>query len=280
MTDTLAAPPAPAPRPTGGAARSIAVVLAVIGGVVAVGTVAQGVVASWPSPPNQQVALALDAASVADAAALDLDVGGADVTVAFADVDGATLDVDAPDADRWRLEMRGSTIVAHDGHGWGLLSWGGWGWSEGPQTATLVLPASLAGEIDGDLELGSGSLDVVGDWQRLAVDLASGRADVSGTAASAAIDVASGSAELGLVVDGDVALDLSSGEIVMDLEHTGDLEIDVASGTVEARLTGGPYVVTSDTAVGEAIADVPQQAGADQAIAIDVAVGSVRLSER
>lgn len=282
MTDTLTPSTTPVPQsPRGGGARIAAIAIAIAGGVLGLATIAQGAVASWPSSPDQQAIVALDAADLAGATALSLDMGGADVTVAFADVDDATLEVDAPDADRWRLELRGTTIEAHDGQGWGPFDWRwGLGWSGRAQTATLVLPASLAGELDGDLDIGSGSIDATGEWRHLAVELASGRADVAGSATSASIDVASGSATVDLVVDGDVALDLASGELLIDLEHTGDLEVDVASGSVEARLLGGPYDVTSDAAVGEAVVDVPQQSGADQAIAIDVATGSVRVSAR
>ncbi len=278
MPDTLA-PIAPAPRPSG-ATRGVAIAIAVVGGVIGAVTLVQGVAAAWPTSPMERVVLELDASELDAATALELDTGGADVDVSFADVDVATLEVDAPDADRWRLEMRGTTIAAHDGRGWGLVDWGWMLGRDGEQTATLVLPATLEGALDGDVEVGSGWLAVEGEWRRLDVDLASGRADVVATAEEARIDVASGSASLDLVVEGDVRLDLASGDVVMTLEHEGDLEIGVASGTVDATLEGGPYVVTSDAAVGEAIVDVPQRAGAGQAIAIDVASGSVRLSER
>ncbi|MFC7431079.1 MULTISPECIES: hypothetical protein [unclassified Agrococcus] len=279
MSDTLARPTAPAPRSSG--PRGAAIAIAIVGGVVGAVALVQGVAAAWPSSPLERVVLELDAGELDAATALDVDMGGADVDVSFADVDVATLEVDAPDADRWRLEVRGTTIHAHDGRGWGLLGWGGgFGFDDDQQVATLVLPDTLEGALDGDVEIGSGSIAVSGDWLRLDVDLASGRADVDATATQASIDVASGSASLDLVVEGDVRVDLASGDVVMTLEHAGDLEIGVASGTVDARLGSGPYDVTSEAAIGEAIVDVPQRPGAAQAIALEIASGSVRLSER
>lgn len=280
MSDTLTHPTASAPRPSG-STRGVAIAIAVVGGVIGAVTLVQGVAAAWPSSPSEHVVLELDDAVLDAATALEVDAGGATVDVTFADVDAATLEVDAPDADRWRLEVRGSTIRAHDGRGWGLLDWSwGLGRGDGEQTATLVLPATLEGALDGDVEIGSGTIAVSGEWRRLELDLASGRADVDATAAEARVDVASGSADLDLVVEGDMRLDLASGEVLMALEHAGDLEIHVASGSVDAQLDGGPYAVTSDAAIGEAIVDVPQRSGAAQAIAIEVASGSVRLSER
>lgn len=279
MTDTrtLPAPPTQQP-PSGRAARPLAITVAVVGGLVGVATIVQGGLAAWPVPPTQQVVLDLTATDLADATSLDLDVGSADVTVAFADVDDATLTIEAPDADRWRLDVAGGTIDVGDPDGWWSWDWA-LGWGERERTATLVLPASLEGDLDGDLAIGAGSIDVAGSWRDLALHLASGRATVDAAATWASIDVASGSADVDLVVDGDVAFELASGEIVTTLEHTGDLSVSVATGSVVGRLVGGPYAVTTDVAVGDADVAVEQRDDAEQAIVVDLATGSVRLTD-
>jgi hypothetical protein len=277
-TDAPVTPPArPAP---GGPRRSgswVAPLLTVIGVVVVLSMLVQGVGnVAWAGGRETSGSWTADVDGVT---ALDVDLDRGSLTVTFDDVSQARLDVEARgwQADsRWTLEVDDGTLVVEDGD----RRWG-WGWDlgRGEVVAELVLPLELEGRLDADLDLSAGEMDVRGDLREVDLDVSAGTLRFDGASTSLSADVSAGEAIVTTDGPGELALTVSAGRLTATV--TGDqpreTALEVSAGHAVLDLPDGDYDLTGQVSAGDRIIDVRTGSGASATLRVDVSAGSAEV---
>ncbi len=281
---STAAPQPPAQPATADAGRSsgttaIMIVTAIVGGIALLGAGGSAAVAAtgsmMASTQGSDAVLTEDASGVEK---IDLDVDAGNMRIEFRDVDEAELAVTNARGPAWRLERDGDELVVRSPEfrfGW----WFG-GWFGDDQSAVLTLPEELGdGQLDADLTLDAGSLDVVGDFGALDVTVNAGALDVEGAASSLSIDMSAGRADAAL--DGvDVAdLSVSAGDLTVDLTGRAPSQttIDVSAGSIDLTVPDESYSIIQDVSAGSLDAKVDQSSGTRNTIDVTLAAGSVTI---
>jgi len=262
-------------------ARTIALVSAVIGGLVLLGlggstavAVSQSFAASSGSTHERQTA------PVAGVTQLAIDSHSGRVTVHFADVPDAVLEVSGERADEWRLLNRGDVLAVEKRQRWlgGLCFL--WCWGERTDV-TLTLPEALNdGSLDASIEIASGELEATGVFQAVDVEVGSGTFRFDGAAASFSGEVASGNAEMTVAGPSEFSLDIASGDV--EARVTGaaprTVGLEVASGDVRLELPNSVYRVQQDVASGDVKNELRTSPDARSTVTIDVSSGDVTVT--
>lgn len=290
MNDTLTppplppqpAPPAPGPAPAAprrsGSNRVVAILAAVLGGLILLGTLGS---AAWGTVRD---AMRVHGSWTADArgvTSLDVEAAASMVTIEFGDVDEAVLEVTDARRGDWRLERDDDALVVRSPDrfpGWGP-DWG-FGRRDG-ETAVLTLPESLrdAG-LDAELSLSAGELRADGAFGDLSIDLGGGAMDVSGSAETLDVEVSAGQTEIDLADVAEASFDVSAGRLLGEL--TGDapdaIAITVSAGSLELGLPDEEYDVRSDVSAGSFDNGLDVSASASSTVTVEVAAGRVQLT--
>lgn len=210
---------------------------------------------------------------------VQVSVGAADLTVQFGAVTDARLEVDSGTSSNrsWDLEVRGSTLVLEDARG-GWFGFGWWGWDES-RTATLTLPQSLAGKLDGQFDLSAGELNISGEYVNVALEVSAGALRFEGSAQHVTSTVSAGQSNI--TVDGaqTLAAEVSAGKSVILMTGAQPERVggDVTAGSLELQVPRGAYDVQGDVAAGDRTIDVRTSPDAKSVIDIDLTAGDLTL---
>lgn len=255
--------------------RPIGIVLAVIGGVALAGT---GATAAFAGVSQLASSDYVETADVSGIQSLDLEVGASDVTVEFGDVDDAELRVDGSRVGSWTLERDADELVVHSpnrGFGWWFGSWFG-----GEEHVVLTLPESLrTAELDADIDLSAGSLDVSGDFGELDVVIGAGALFLEGSADTVDAEINAGRADIELADVSAADFTVAAGRLVAELTGSAPDEIvfDVSAGSLELTVPDTTYDVVDEVSAGSFENDVEISSSASRTIHATVSAGSAQL---
>lgn len=270
--------PAPARRP----GSWVAIVAIVVGSVLALIALGQGIVRGIGSfAPTS----ATDTASAEGMLGVRLDASRGHVAIDFAEVDEARLEVssDGGPVQDWRLRRDGATLVAETVPAWPFgWTWGlGWLGDDDAERATLILPQRLrTAGLDLDARVSAGSLEAEAGWGTAAVEVSAGHVSLGGTAERAELEVSAGEILVDLSSLGEAELDVSAGRIVGTVvgDQPRSIAATVSAGSVELEVPRGEYRVTEALSAGSAQLDVDRSPSATSTIDVDVSAGSVRIT--
>lgn len=264
----------PAPRTS---SRVIAILVIVLGALIAVGTVAS---AAWGTVAAGVVHTSSRTVAVAGVDELKVDLAAGALHVRYGDVSDATLEVTgARSADSWTFERRDGDLVlaSPDSPFWGS-------WFGGNGRAVLTLPAQLESRgIDADFQLAAGSLKVEGRYDDLGIEMGAGAAQVTANARSFELDLSAGSADLDLAGVTEAEFAVSAGAV--DATMTGPVPtrvaIDVTAGSLDLRLPDGTYDVRgdSDSAAGKLHNGLTASSTSSNVVDVKVSAGEVTLRQ-
>ncbi|MDT0181710.1 hypothetical protein Q9S36_16150 [Microbacterium sp. ARD31] len=272
------APPAPEPAPSsdapshkpGGAAKVIAILTIVLGGIIVLGTIASTIFATVGAASTQTSGRTIAVSGVDE---VDVELAAGSLRVEFADIDEAELTVtSAFGADRWTFDRDGDRlVVASPRWMWGM------GWMQ-QGDAVLRLPEGLDGT-DAVIDVAAGDAVVDGGFGDLQVQLGAGRMQVSGTADTFGAEVSAGRGEFDLADVNEATLSVSAGSL--DGVLTGDqprtVDVDVSAGGLRLTVPDGEYDITSDVSAGSFDDRVGSTSGAASTIAVQVSAGQAVL---
>lgn len=254
-----------------GTAQTIAIVTAVVGGVVLVGAGASSAFGALMPDPLTTVLggeeltenvlglesgggenAALQTAAVDGITAIEVDAEAASFTVKFADVEEAELDVQyaavgARGGD-WVLRSDEEELVVERTGG----SWIGVG--RGGDRVTLTLPNSLSesGRLTGDLSLSGGELRAEGVFSQLDVDVDAGFLKFDGDAGLLDLSLSAGRADMRVGDARSASIDTDAGQANVQLtgRTPSRVEISAEVGKVNMKLPEAEYRVEARTELG------------------------------
>ena len=267
------APPNPEPRRSG-ATKPIMIIIAVIGALALIGVVVTTLLGSIVGLTSR--GSASQTANTTGVTQLDLNSNAGDVKIIFDDVDQATLDATGQHADRWDLIRRGDILAINAPE-----TWWSWCWfnCEGTEV-TVTLPQELNnGNLNAELDLNAGRLDVTGNFNDLAVELNAGEINVDGAARTLQTEVNAGNANLQLADVKTATFEVAAGRIDSELTGTAPTttEIDVSAGQLILELPDTEYAVVSDSSAGSLNNNLRGAPDAANRITVDIAAGDVTL---
>lgn len=263
--------PQPSPASSSQAARVVAIIAILIGGILVLGAVGWAVAATVFS---SNVRTSTATAAVIGVQDLDVDVSAGSLRVEFVDVDEAELEVRSSfGADRWTLRRDDDQLRVESPRFFGM------GWLfDGAGDAVLRLPLELEG-LDADLGLSAGDLSATGAFGKLAVDVSAGRAEIEGSASDVTVDVSAGRADLDIdgVREGD--LTVSAGDLIASFTGTPPraLTLDVSAGSLRLDVPEGAYDVQSDVSAGGFDNRIGSTPGAANTVTVTVSAGNAEL---
>jgi hypothetical protein len=257
------------------AAKAIAIVAIVLGGLVATGGAVSAAASTVASASVHTTSRSLPVTGV-DALNVDLSAGG--LRVEFADVDDARLTVTSGvGADQWTMRRDGAELVVRTPEG-RFRWWPGWWGGNGNGSAVLLLPQSLQG-LDATLDLSAGSLTARGDFGRLELSAGAGQLTVRGSADQITTDMSAGRADLRLADVRTADLTVSAGDLgaVFTGAQPQRVKLSASAGSMQVSVPRGDYTVTADTSAGSFDNRIGSTPGASSTVEVDVSAGRVVL---
>jgi len=280
MTTLTPPPVAPVePSPQGESTRlgtrALSITIAVLGGgalllggvFTAFSTVRH---ATSPAPVSQSLT------GVAGVDGVDVDVTAGDLRIEFGGAEEATLV--SSGVTGWTLSHDGDRIVVaspDDPFSVGL----DWLWQDRDRSATLTLPASLAG-VDLDIDLSAGRVLADGEFGEAAFEMSAGSVELEGSATSLDADVSAGHAIVELEGVREAGITLSAGHLQGTLsgEAPSSVTVDVSAGSVDLTLPDQPYAIREDSGAGELDTNnLEVTSGARNQVDVRVSAGKVDL---
>jgi hypothetical protein len=254
------------------------VVTAVVGGIALLGAggtaaaAAVGTIASSSSPDSVQTV------GIEGIEGIDLDADASSMRVEFGDVDEAELAITNGRGTAWTFERDGDELIVRSPQG--VFGWWFGNWFGDEEIAVLTLPESLRGaELDADLTLDAGSLDVVGDFGTLDITVSAGALDVEGAARELDVQMSAGRADV--LLDGVTEADLgvSAGDLTIELTGTAPTQtlIDVSAGTLDLTVPDVEYAITQDISAGTLNAKVQEAPSARRTIDVSLSAGTATI---
>lgn len=271
------AAPADAGRSSG--TTAIMIVTAIVGGIALLGAGGSAAVAAtgtmMGSSQGSDSVLTEDVSGIEG---IDLDVDAGNMRIEFGDVDEARLAITDARGPAWTLERDGDDLVVRSPEfrfGWWFGSWFG-----DDQSAVLTLPEDLRdAQLDADLTLDAGSLDVVGEFGALDVTVNAGALDLEGAADSLSIDMSAGRADALLDGVDEADLGVSAGDLNVELTGRAPSQttIDVSAGSVDLTVPDESYSIIQDVSAGSLDAKVDQSSDTRNVIDVSLSAGSVTI---
>lgn len=275
--------PQPAPTDTTGARRSsgataVMVVTAVVGGLALLGAggtaaaAAAGTIVSSSRPDSVQTV------GVDGIGSIDLDADASSMRVEFGDVDEAELAITNSRGTAWTFERDGDELVVQSPQG--VFGWWFGNWFGDEEIAVLTLPESLRGaQLDADLTLDAGSLDVVGDFGILDVSVSAGALDVEGAARELDVQMSAGRADILLDGVDQADLGVSAGDLTVQLTGTppSQTSIDVSAGSLDLTVPDVEYAITQDISAGTLNAKIDEASSARRTIDVSLSAGTATI---
>lgn len=278
--ESPAASPSAAGRDRPSGATSIMVLTAVFGGIALLatgGTAAAAATVSVFSSPGTDSNRTV---SVDGIEAIAVEADASNMRVRFDDVDEAELSITNGRGADWTFEREGDELVVQSPSGafGGWLSWWPGSWSLEDELAVLTLPNSLSSEeVDADLTLNAGSLDVRGDFGLLDLRVSAGTLNVEGSATNIDVQMSAGRADVVLDDVSAAELGLSAGNLVVQLTGTppNQTAVDVSAGKVELTLPDVEYEVSQEVSAGTLNAEIDESSRARRTIDVTLSAGTV-----
>lgn len=275
--------PQPAPTDRTGAPRSsgataVMVVTAVVGGLALLGAggtaaaAAAGTIVSSSRPDSVQTV------GVDGIESIDLDADASSMRVEFGDVDEAELAITNSRGTAWTFERDGDELVVQSPQG--VFGWWFGNWFGDEEIAVLTLPESLRGaQLDADLTLDAGSLDVVGDFGILDVSVSAGALDVEGAARELDVQMSAGRADILLDGVDQADLGVSAGDLTVQLTGTppSQTSIDVSAGSLDLTVPDVEYAITQDISAGTLNAKIDEASSARRTIDVSLSAGTATI---
>ncbi|MGH3692169.1 MAG: hypothetical protein ACRDT7_18685 [Microbacterium sp.] len=277
---TSAATPPP-PAPAGGrssGATAVMVVTAVFGGLALLGAggtaaaAAAGTIISSSNPDSVQTV------GVDGVESIDLDADASSMRVEFGDVDEAELSITNSRGTAWTFERDGDELIVQSPKG--VFGWWIGGWFGDEEIAVLTLPESLRGaQLDADLNLDAGSLDVVGDFGVLDISVSAGALDVEGAAKELDVQMSAGRADIMLDDVSRADLGVSAGDLTVELTGTPPTQttIDVSAGTLDLTVPDVEYAISQDISAGTLNTEVDEASSARRTIDVSLSAGTATI---
>ena len=275
------ASPSSPPPPVGGRSSgttAVLVVTAVIGGIALLGT---GGTAAAAAAGNLLSTSAPDSVQTVNAEGIekiDLNADASRVRVEFGDVEEAELSITNGRGTAWTFERDGDELVVQSPRG--TFGWWFGNWFGDEETVVLKLPQSLSGsDLEADLTLNAGSLDVAGDFGLLDVGINAGSLDIEGSARTLDMQMNAGSADVLLDGVDEVDLGVAAGDLRVELTGTPPTTtaIDVSAGSLDLTLPDVEYTITQSISAGSLDAKVDQASSARRSIDVSLSAGSVTI---
>jgi hypothetical protein len=254
------------------------IVTAVVGGIALLGAGGTAAVAATGTLLSSSRPDSVQTVDVDGVTAIDLDADASMVRIDFGDVDAAELSV-TNGRGAWTFEREADELVVRSprpAFGWWFGNWFG-----DDERAVLTLPEELSGsDLDANLTLDAGALDVSGEFGSLEVQINAGSLDVSG--AASAFDVQMNAGRADVLLDGVDRADLGIAAGDLTVELTGDAPetttIDVSAGSLNLTLPDVEYRISQDVNAGSFDARVDESPSARRTIDVSVSAGSVDVS--
>lgn len=274
---TSSPPPAPSDGRSSGA-NAVMIVTAVFGGIALLGTGGTAAAAAAGNIMSSSRPDSVQTVDVEGIDSIDLDADASSMRVRFGDVDEAELAITNGRDTAWTFERDGDELVVRSPQG--VFGWWFGNWFGDEEIAVLTLPEKLRGaELDADLTLDAGSLDVVGDFGALDITVSAGALDVEGAARELDVQMNAGRADV--LLDGVATADLgvSAGNLTVELTGTPPTQtvVDVSAGSLDLTVPDVAYAVTQDTSAGTLNADVDEDSNARRTIDVSLSAGSATI---
>ncbi|MEV4669252.1 hypothetical protein [Microbacterium sp. LWO12-1.2] len=279
-------PPAPVPQtqpapPAGGrssGATAVMVVTAVVGGIALLGSGGAAAAAAAGSIMSSSAPDSVQTVSTDGITGIDISADASSMRVEYGKVDEAELAITNGRGAAWTFERDGDELVVRSPQG----VWGWWfgSWFGDEEVAVLTLPESLQGtELDGDLTLNAGSLDVIGDFGALDIDVNAGALDVQGAATTFEVNMSAGRADILLDGVDEADLGVSAGDLTVELTGTAPsrTSVEVSAGSLDLTVPDVEYNITQDVSAGSLDAKVEQSSNARRAIDVSLEAGRVTI---
>lgn len=277
MSAATPPPPAPAGGRSSGA-TAVMVVTAVFGGLALLGAggtaaaAAAGTIISSSNPDSVQTV------GVDGVESIDLDADASSMRVEFGDVDEAELSITNSRGTAWTFERDGDELIVQSPKG--VFGWWIGGWFGDEEIAVLTLPESLrSAQLDADLNLDAGSLDVVGDFGVLDISVSAGALDVEGAAKELDVQMSAGRADIMLDDVSQADLGVSAGDLTVELTGTPPTQttIDVSAGTLDLTVPDVEYAISQDISAGTLNTEVDEASSARRTIDVSLSAGTATI---
>lgn len=262
-----------------GAAGTIMVTTAILGGCALLATGTSAAVAAAGAQTSSSGAIAaatsLDAAGVTG---VSIDASAADFSLQFGDVPEATLEVSGPRSDQWSLRRDNEDLVVDAPRGIFNFCFGFC--VPDKQTVVLTLPLTLAeSSIDVDAALGAGALRADGDFGDLNLELSAGRMTVAGSARSIDLEMSAGNftGELDDVSEANFTVSAGSADVRLAGTTPGDVTLEVSAGSLDLTLPDEAYRVNTEVSAGSIDNQLRTDPSASNVIDAEISAGKIVL---
>lgn len=272
-------PPSPAPpgdRSSG--ATAVLIVTAVVGGIALLGTGGAAAAAAAGNIMSSSRPDSVQTMGVEGVEGLDIDADASSMRVEFGDVDEAELAITNGRGTAWTFERDGDELVVRSPQG--VFGWWFGNWFGDEEIAVLTLPEKLRGaELDADMTLDAGSLDVVGDFGALDITVNAGALDLEGAARELDVQMSAGSADVLLDSVATADLGVSAGKLTVELTGTPPTQtaISVSAGSLDLTVPDVAYAITQDTSAGTLNTAVDEDSDARRTIDVSLSAGSATI---
>lgn len=264
----------------------IAVVTAVVGGLVLLGMGTSAAVATVAASTDRGAsatgAAAVDSAGISS---IDVEIGAASFTVEYAAVSEITLDTAGPRGNDWTLRRSGDELIVKSPR----TNFGGscfFGFCPPVQgqraSATLTLPNEFESRtLDAAFEVGAGELNATGTFGELEVEVGVGSATLAGAAREldASVDVGSLTGDLEGVQEADIAVAVGEATVTFRGNAPRDVELNVDLGSLKLTLPSGVYDVKTKNDLGKIDNRLDSSANARNTISATVSLGDIILQQ-
>lgn len=275
---TPASPPAPSGAGRSPGTTAVMIVTAVVGGIALLGAGGTAAAAAASNIVSASRPDSVQTVGVEGLKGIDLDADASSMRIEFGDVDEAELAITNGRGTAWTFEREGDELIVQSPKG--VFGWWFGSWFGDEEIAVLTLPESLRGsELDADLTLDAGSLDVVGDFGTLDIDVSAGALDVQGAARELDVQMSAGRADI--LLDGVTQADLgvSAGDLAVELTGTAPTRtaIDVSAGSLDLTVPDVEYAITQDVSAGTLNAKVDVASSARRTIDVSLSAGTATI---
>lgn len=248
-------------------ARTITLVVAIVGAIALIATIGSGMSRLFPLPGPLTVQ-PLQPLNTDGISEIDIDAAASDFTVEFGPVEEAELAVAGGHDTGWNMSRDGASLrVTQEGNWGSFFGWNyDWDFDDDPWSqVVLTLPESLQ---DSALELN--------------VSMAGGSFSTTGSFAIVDVELAGGRADLDLTDVQEASFSLAAGSLTASLDGIPprNIDVDVAAGTMNLKVPDVAYALELEVGAGSfsnGLRTDPSQAS-QHLIDIDLAAGSLNLA--
>ncbi|MDO5093434.1 MAG: DUF4097 family beta strand repeat-containing protein [Propionibacteriaceae bacterium] len=181
--------------------------------------------------------------------------------------------------DKWQLQRDGDTVKVSRSAKFWLFRLGMFVHHQ--EKVTLAVPEAMCQQnLDAELSLSAGRLNVDARFDALKVEVSAGNADIKGEANNVTARVSAGDLTLNLNGSEQVEVGMSAGNLNGTLTQAPEnLKIDMSAGDVNLALPPGNYQVNSDISAGDFNNQLTTDAsGATSQVDVKMSAGNVGLT--